>query len=143
EVPIIHVVGLPEEESGMPAWGARIGGRHAAPAPSPEALDRYRRRFDIVEQAAPAPGEVVLKKTGPGAFFGTPLMAHLNGAGIDTLSCVGESASGCVRSTVVDGCSLRLTMVVAEECVYDRHESSRAMSLFDIDQKYGDVLGVE
>jgi hypothetical protein len=32
-------------------------------------------------------------------------------------------------------------MIVVEECVYDRHEATRAMNLFDMDQKYGDVLG--
>jgi len=33
-------------------------------------------------------------------------------------------------------------MVVVEECVYDRHEASRAINLFDIDQKYGDVISL-
>jgi nicotinamidase-related amidase len=54
----------------------------------------------------------------------------------------GESVSGCVRATVTDGCAYRLHMIVVEECVYDRHEASRAMNLFDIDQKYGDVLSL-
>jgi nicotinamidase-related amidase len=140
EVPVIHVTALGEEESAVPGWGARLGGRHAPKVRTPEEQDRYRRRLDIVEQAAPLPGEVVLRKTAPSAFFGTPLVAHLIGAGIDTLIVCGESVSGCVRATVVDGCSLRLHMIVVEECVYDRHEASRAINLFDMDQKYADVL---
>ena len=83
---------------------------------------------------------MVLRKTGPSAFFGTPLAAHLIGQGIDTLIVCGESVSGCVRATVVDGCSLRFRMIVVEECVYDRHEASRAINLFDMDQKYADVV---
>jgi hypothetical protein len=47
-----------------------------------------------------------------------------------------------VRATVVDGCSYRLRMIVVEDCVYDRHEVTRAMNLFDIDQKYGDVISL-
>jgi hypothetical protein len=34
-------------------------------------------------------------------------------------------------------------MVVVEPCVFDRIEASHAMSLFDIDQKYGDVVGLD
>lgn len=140
QIPVVHVTALGEEESAVPGWGARLGGRHAPKTRTPEEQDRYRRRLDIVEQAAPLPGEVVLRKTAPSAFFGTPLAAHLIGAGIDTLIVCGESVSGCVRATVVDGCSLRLRVIVVEECVYDRHEATRAMNLFDMDQKYADVL---
>jgi nicotinamidase-related amidase len=124
----------------MAGWRAQQGGRSAARTATPEEADRYRRRYDTVEQAAPLPGEVVLKKTAPSAFFGTPLAAHLLGAGIDTLIVCGESVSGCVRATVVDGRSYRLNMIVVEECVYDRHEATWAMNLFDMDQKYADVI---
>ncbi len=139
-IPIIHLTGLAEEESGISAWAAKLGGRHGLNGQTAEQLDRHRRRFDFIEQAAPLPGEVVLKKTAPSGFFGTPLLAHLISQGIDTLIVCGESVSGCVRATVTDGCAYRLHMVVVEECVYDRHEATRAMNLFDIDQKYGDVL---
>ena len=142
DVPVIHLTGLSEEESGIPAWAATLGGRHAADGTTPEQADRRRRRFDFIEQAAPLPGEVVLKKTAPSGFFGTPLLAHLIAEGIDTLIVCGESVSGCIRATVTDGCANRLHMVVVEECVYDRHEASRAINLFDIDQKYGDVISL-
>lgn len=141
--PVIHMTGIPPEESGLTAWGAALGGRHAAGGLSEAEQDRKRRGLDFVEQAAPVPGEVVLRKAAPSAFFGTPLVAHLIGQGIDTLIVVGESASGCVRSTVVDGRSHLLHMIVVEECVYDRHEASRAINLFDMDQKYADVLKVQ
>jgi maleamate amidohydrolase len=141
-IPAIHLTGLAEEESGIPAWAAKLGGRHGVVDRTPEQLERHRRRFDFIDQAAPLPGEVVLKKTGPSAFFGTPLLAHLISHGIDTLIVCGESVSGCVRATVTDGCANRLHMIVVEDCVYDRHEAARAMNLFDIDQKYGDVISL-
>jgi hypothetical protein len=31
-------------------------------------------------------------------------------------------------------------MVVAEECVFDRHQAPHAINLFDMNQKYADVL---
>jgi nicotinamidase-related amidase len=141
-IPVIHLTGLSQEESSIPAWGATLGGRHTRDGDTPEQVDRHRRRFDFIEQAAPLPDEVVLKKTAPSGFFGTPLLAHLIAAGIDTLIVCGESVSGCVRATVTDGCANRLHMIVVEECVYDRHEATRAMNLFDIDQKYGDVISL-
>jgi nicotinamidase-related amidase len=53
------------------------------------------------------------------------------------------ATSGCVRATVIDGATNRYRMVVVEPCVFDRIEASHAMSLFDIDQKYGDVVGLD
>jgi maleamate amidohydrolase len=138
-LPVLHATGLAVEDSGIPGWSTRRGTRRDV-SDDPAAADRHRRRYDIVEQAAPLPGEVVLRKTAPSAFFGTPLIAQLTSEGIDTLIVCGESVSGCVRATVVDGCSYRLHMIVVEECVYDRHEATRVMNLFDIEQKYGDVL---
>ena len=104
------------------------------------ALDRQRRRFDIIDQCAPAEGEAVLYKTSPSAFWGTPLTGHLTRLGIDTLITCGESTSGCVRASVVDGCTNRYRMIVVEECVFDRHQATHAINLFDMHQKYADVL---
>jgi hypothetical protein len=34
-------------------------------------------------------------------------------------------------------------MMVVETCVFDRVDASHAMSLFDIEHKYGDVISLE
>jgi hypothetical protein len=86
---------------------------------------------------------VVLAKTASSAFFDTPLMSHLHGLGIDTLIVGGESTSGCVRASVVDAASYRFRTIVVEECVYDRHEAAHAINLFDMDQKYADVIATD
>jgi len=54
----------------------------------------------------------------------------------------GESTSGCVRASVVDGCQNRLKVSVVEECVFDRHQATHALNLFDMDQKYADVISL-
>lgn len=138
-VPVVHITGLPAWESGVASWGR---GRGSADPESPEVKDRNARRFDIVEQAAPEPGEALMKKTAPSAFFGTPLMAHLNAIGVDTLIVCGESTSGCVRASVVDARSYRFNVIVVEECVYDRHQACHAINLFDMNQKYADVMSL-
>ena len=46
-------------------------------------------------------------------------------------------------ASVVDGTTNRLRMIVAEECVFDRHEACHAINLFDMNQKYADVLPLD
>ncbi|MBW7461323.1 isochorismatase family protein, partial [Paenibacillus sepulcri] len=60
--------------------------------------------------------------------------------GIDTVIACGETTSGCVRASVVDGATYRFKMGVVEECVFDRTQSSHYMNLYDMHQKYADVV---
>ncbi len=98
------------------------------------------REFEIVKEVAPQPGELVVRKASASAFFDTPLLGHLIHLGVDTVIACGGSTSGCLRAAVVDGCSYRLRMGVVEECAYDRHQASHAINLFDMNQKYADVI---
>ena len=109
----------------------------------PAALDRQKRGGDIVDEVAPLPGEFVFRKTAPSAFWGTALAAQLTYLGIDALLVVGESTSGCVRSTVVEGAAYRYRMQVIEDCVFDRHDAPHAMNLFDMHAKYADVISLQ
>lgn len=99
--------------------------------------------YEFTPTLAPIDEEVVILKSGASAFFGTTLIAVLNRFGIDTLLICGESTSGCVRATVVDACMHYYHTIVVEECVYDRSEASHAINLYDMDQKYADVKGIE
>jgi nicotinamidase-related amidase len=133
----IPVVFLTQSEV-IPGWRDRP----PAEPPSPEMRDRLRRKYDIVDELAPLPGEVVIRKTAPSGFNQTPLLHHLRGLDADTLIVCGESTSGCVRATVVDAKSYRYQVLVPEECVFDRHQAPHAINLFDLDQKYAHVLPV-
>lgn len=93
-----------------------------------------------MEEVAPAEGEYVIRKSAPSAFWGTPLVGLLQSLQVDTLVVAGETTSGCVRAATVDGATHRFNMFVAEDCVFDRHEASHAMNLFDMNQKYATVL---
>ena len=136
-IPIVHMTSL--NEPGLKSWtDVRNPGEPIER--SPEAQDRFNRRGDIIDEVGPLPGEPVLLKSSPSAFWGTPLMGHLNYLGIDTIITCGESTSGCVRASVVDGCTNRFRMMVVEEGVFDRHQASHAINLFDMNQKYADVL---
>ena len=100
------------------------------------------RGVEIVEALKPNPGEVVIQKTGASAFFGSSLISVLHQFGIDTLLIAGQSTSGCVRATVVDAASHCFRTIVIEDCVYDRHEAAHAINLFDMSQKYADVISL-
>ncbi len=137
-IPIVHITGL--DGAGIQGWSEQ--GLTKPSRRGPASPDKIKRRFDIVDEVAPRPGEVFLRKTSPSAFWGTPLIGHLNAQRVDTLLVAGESTSGCVRATVVDGRTNRFKVIVAEECVFDRHQACHAINLFDMHQKYADVLPV-
>ena len=44
---------------------------------------------------------------------------------------------------MVDGKAYRYRMLVAEECVFDRHEAAHEINLFDMDQKYAKVVPLD
>lgn len=98
--------------------------------------------YAIRPEFAPQPGETVIYKQRASGFFGTPLIAHLTQLNIDTVIICGESTSGCVRATTVDGYSYGFHMVMAEEACFDRSPISHKVNLFDLHHKYADVMTV-
>ena len=94
----------------------------------------------IVEDIAPREEDILIFKDKPSAFFGTPLISYLTELQVDSLIVAGTVTSGCVLATVLDGFSHNFKVSVVEECVFDRHESAHAINLFDMNQKYADVL---
>ncbi len=93
-----------------------------------------------VEPLAPRPQDIRITKQKPSCFFGTIFMSHLNFLDVDTLILVGCTSSGCLRATTVDAYSYNFKVIIPEECAFDRFQSSHAMSLFDLNCKYADVI---
>jgi nicotinamidase-related amidase len=140
DLPIIHITGM--AQGNVPGWSYCVThpeqrGVLRGPVPMRSA------EYSIVDEVAPTEREFTLAKVAPSAFWGTPLMALLNFLDVDTLIVGGESTSGCVRASVVEATSYRFRVIVAEECVYDRHEACHAINLFDMNQKYADVLPLQ
>ncbi len=99
--------------------------------------------WEIKEEFTPLEGDLMVYKQRASAFSGTPLIPQLNQMGVDSLIVCGESTSGCVRASVVDGYSNGIHITIAEECVYDRHILSHKINLFDMHHKYADVMHVD
>ena len=89
------------------------------------------------------PGEPVWVKLFASSFFGLPLHHWLQEQRADTLIVCGATTSGCVRATVVDGLQHGYRVIVPRECVGDRAAGPHEASLFDMNAKYADVLGLD
>lgn len=94
----------------------------------------------VVDALAPGEGELVIRKTQASAFFGTHLAAHFVGKGVDTIVLAGCTTSGCIRATAIDAMSMNYRVTVAKDCVGDRALGPHEANLFDMGQKYADLL---
>ena len=95
----------------------------------------------VVEFLAPKPGEIIIRKTQASAYFGTDLSGILRARGVDTVFVAGATTSGCVRATVVDSMSLNFRPVVITDCCGDRALGPHEANLFDMGQKYANLVG--
>jgi len=111
--------------------------------PALATLTEHASASQIVPQLKPAPNETILRKTQPSGFFGTGYAERLRQLGIDTLIVAGCTTSGCVRATVVDAMSHNFRTIVARDCVGDRSLSAHDANLFDMEQKYADLMDSE
>ncbi len=91
----------------------------------------------------PKPGELVITKHAPSAFWGTPLIYYLKKLNVDSLIVTGGTTSGCVRASVIDAFSYGYNVTVVEEAVFDRIETSHCINLFDMQAKFANVVRAE
>ena len=101
------------------------------------------RLVEVDERLARRAQEPLIVKHGASAFHGTNLAAILGGLRVDTVVVAGATTSGCVRATVVDAVQCGFDVLIPRECVADRAVAPHEANLFDIQQKYGDVILVE
>lgn len=103
-------------------------------------LTENNPKGSVVQLLAPIAGELVVRKRLPSAFAGSDLAAWLIGKRVDTVVVAGCTTSGCVRATVLDAMNLGFLPVVVRDCVGDRAMGPHEANLFDMEQKYADVM---
>lgn len=121
----------------------RDGGIFVRKVPALLGLTRDAPLAQIVDELAPRPDDLVVEKKYASAFFGTHIAATLTAMGVDTVILVGCSTSGCIRASAVDGMQYGFRVIVPRECVGDRAPGPHEANLFDINGKYGDVVGAD
>jgi maleamate amidohydrolase len=138
-IPIFYSKGMDERSATTRgAWSWK-----KSPRVEQRTAERNLLGNTIPDLIAPQPGEVVIQKTKPSAFFGTPLASYLTHLGVDTVVVTGTTTSGCIRATVLDSFSLNLKSIVVEEAVFDRCDVSHRINLFDMNAKYADVISLD
>lgn len=135
-LPVIYTIGQ-EENNQKSLWAEK----------QPNVLYKPQKAMQSVTSIPkiiqPEKNELVIRKSMPSAFFGTTLLSHLIASKIDTLIVTGCTTSGCVRATVVDAFSYNYPVMVVEECTFDRGRIPHVINLFDMDQKYANVVSFE
>jgi maleamate amidohydrolase len=98
--------------------------------------------FEIADEIAPGPDEVLITKHRSSAFFGTFLPSLLNWHRVDTLIIAGMSTTGCLKATVQDAFFYNYRVILPEECLAQGSgpKSMHYMSLLDMDKSRGDVM---
>lgn len=119
--------------------GADVGA-FSTKVPKLLTLTETAHASQIVQELTPHEGELVIRKKQASAFFGTDLAAWLHWKGIDTLAVAGCTTSGCVRASVNDAVAHNFRTVVLTDCVGDRAIAPHEANLFDMGQKYADLM---
>ena len=129
--------------TGYDPHGQADAGLWVRKAPSLRLLKRGSDLVELDPRLVVERGDVIITKQYASAFFGTNLASTLTALAVDTLLITGCTTSGCVRASVVDAVSHGFRPIVVAEGVGDRAREPHDASLFDIDNKYGDVVPLE
>ena len=95
---------------------------------------------DFTPELTPLPGDAVITKHFPSAFFGTALAEKLHADSIDTILITGLSTSGCVRASAVDALCHGFIPLVVTDAVGDRDASVHEANLFDLGAKTAELV---
>ena len=104
---------------------------------------RGSERVALIPELGRRVDEPLIEKPRGSSFFGTNLTAQLISDGVDTVVVTGCSTSGCVRASCESAIDLNFRVIVPRQAVGDRSESAHAAALFDIDNRYGDVVELD
>ncbi|WP_338468161.1 isochorismatase family protein [Novosphingobium sp. ZN18A2] len=88
----------------------------------------------------PSPGDVVITKQYPSAFFDTGLADDLRERGVDTVIVTGFSTSGCVRASALDALQYGFIPFVVSDGCADTRPSAHEANLEDLQAKYAEVI---
>ena len=115
-------------------------GRFIEKVPALRELRLGTEAVEVDDSIEPTDDERVILKKYASAFFGTDLETELTTHRVDTVVLAGVTTSGCIRATAVDSLQHGYRTIVPADAVGDRAEGPHKANLFDINQKYGDVV---
>lgn len=138
EIPVIYTRDMSDPEE---VYRIHRGAWNFKSSPMSEEL---REEYNTIHHSiAPEENDIVIQKSKPSAFFGTPLVAMLNYLKVDSIILTGMVTSGCIRATALDAFSYNYRVTMPIECVADRSQVSHEVTLFDLDAKYANVFTLD
>jgi maleamate amidohydrolase len=123
--------------------GGRDGGVFYRKIPSLKCFDAGSPFGAFPASISPRADELVITKQYASAFFGTSLASALRAGAIDTVLIGGFSTSGCVRASALDALQHGFIPFVVREACGDRASAPHDASLFDLQAKYAEVVGLD
>lgn len=99
--------------------------------------------MDIDDHLEVREEDIVFEKHRPSVFFATHLVEMLISLHVDTVIICGCTVAGCVYASVVDCCSYGFRTIICDEAVADRSQEMREVFLWNLDQKYADVMSLK
>jgi ureidoacrylate peracid hydrolase len=135
-VKIIYIQTFHEEATDSSAWTARSDGR------SGEVCRTGTWGADFYE-VSPQPGDIIVNKHRYSAFINTRLDSVLRTLKAETLVMTGVSTNVCVESTARHGYMLDYNIIFMKDACASYSKQAHEMTLENIDQYFGTVLGVD
>lgn len=99
--------------------------------------------IDIIDELAPLPGEIVIDKSRPSAFYGTRLEPVLTGMGVRNVVLCGVTTNICVETTARDAGQRDYGTYVVKDAVAEFTPERNHHALFAIDWSFGQTVTLD